>query len=135
MTKTGRPIAEPDGVTQPWWDATKERRLVVQSCEGCGQLQHYPRPVCTSCGSTSLGFTSASGRGTVHSYTVVHRAPNPAMEPPYVVALVDLDEGVRMLTNVVGCDPSEVRCDMRVRVAWEPLDDGRSLPVFEPEGA
>lgn len=127
-----RPIAEPDGVTRPWWDATRDERLTVQRCRTCGRSQHYPRASCRSCGSVDLELAPATGRGIVHSFTVVHRTPHPAFTTPYVVALVDLDEGVRLLTNVVGCDPDGVRCGIAVRVTWEPLPDGRRLPVFTP---
>jgi uncharacterized OB-fold protein len=128
-----RPVAAADGVTEPWWDATRSRRLVVQRCDACGHHQHYPRALCTACSSTSLSFVEARGTGSVYSYTVVHRSPHPAFTPPYVVALVRLDEGPVLLTNITGCAPEDVRCDMRVRVAWEPpLEDGRRVPVFTP---
>lgn len=133
MTEVQRPVANPDGITQPWWDATAEKRLLVQRCCACDRTQHFPRALCRHCGSTDLEYIEATGRGSVHSFTVVHRAPHPAFTAPYVVALVDLHEGVRLLTNVVGCDPDAVHCDMRVRVGWEPLPDGRQLPVFEPD--
>ena len=118
-----------DDVTAPWWDATRERRLLVQRCESCGHLQHYPRALCTACGATDLGWDVASGRGTVDTFTVVHR-PLPGFEPPYVVARVRLAEGVVLLTNVVDVEPDGVRCDQAVRVSWRPLEDGRHLPVF-----
>lgn len=128
-----RPVAAADAVTQPWWDATAEGRFVVQRCAACGRHQHYPRALCTSCGSTQgLGFVEAAGRGAVYSHTTVRRAPHPAFEPPYVVALVRLEEGPVLLTNIVGCAPEEVRCEMPVRVIWEDLPDGRKLPLFEP---
>ena len=129
-----RPVAAPDATTQPWWDATRESRFVIQACAACGHRQHYPRAICTACGSTDLGFPEASGRGSVYSFTVVHRGPSPAFEPPYVVALVRLEEGPVLLTTVTGCMPGDVRCDMPVRVAWEDLADGRRLPVFVPDG-
>ena len=127
-----KPVAAPDTVTAPWWEATAERRLTVQRCETCEHHQHYPRALCTACGSTELGFVDASGRGTVYSHTTVRRAPHEAFEPPYVVALVRLEEGPMLLTNIVGCVPADVRCDMAVRVSWEDLPDGRKLPLFEP---
>ena len=130
-----RPIASPDAVTAPWWDATREGRLLVQRCRGCGHHQHYPRNICTACGTRDPEFVESSGRGTVYSYTIVNRSPDPAFSPPYVVALVRLDEGPVMLTNVVGCPPDMVRCDMAVTVGWEDLPDGRRLPVFTPMGA
>ena len=130
-----RPVAPADAVTAPWWDATRERRLLVQRCRSCGRHQHYPRDVCTSCGALDPEFVEASGRGAVYSFTIVNRAPAPAFEPPYVVALVRLEEGPVLLSNVVGCPPDDVRCDMTVAVVWEDLDDGRRLPMFTPMGA
>ena len=126
--------ADPDDVTITWWDATREGRLLVQRCETCGHHQHYPRVLCTGCGGTDLGFGEASGSGTVVSHTTVHRAPHPDLEPPYVVAIVALDEGPRLLTHLVGVDPASDAdlCDAAVTVAWRPLEDGRQLPVFTP---
>jgi uncharacterized protein len=126
-----RPIAEPDGTTQVWWDATRERILLVQRCDACEAFQHYPRPVCTTCGlAEGFTFVEASGAGTIVSFTTVHRAPHEAFTTPYVVALVRLDEGPVLLTNIVGGTPT---CDGRVRLTWEALSDGRNLPVFEME--
>ena len=127
-----RPVAAPDNVSAEWWEATTERRLTVQRCEGCGAAQLYPRPLCTSCGGTELHLADASGRATVHSMTVVHRAPHPAFSAPYVVALVRLDEGPTMMTNVVGCAPAAVHIGQVVEVTWHDLDDGRRLPLFTP---
>ena len=123
-----------DGVTQPWWDATRERRLLVQRCQGCEHLQHYPRALCTSCGGTSLGWVDAAGRGTIDSFTVVHRGL-PGFEAPYVVARVRLAEGVLLLTNIVDLDDgtrASLRCDQPVTLTWRALADGRHLPVFAP---
>ena len=127
-----RPIAGPDDITEVWWDATKEDKLFIQRCRSCNHYQHYPRAVCTKCASTSLGFVESEGRGEVYSFTLVHRAPGPGFDPPYVVALVRLAEGPVVLSNIVGCEPDEVRCAMPVTVTWEPLPDGRKLPMFQP---
>lgn len=119
-----------DELSAPWWEATREHRLTVQSC-GCGHVQHPPRGLCTSCGSTErLEQVDAAGAGTVDSFTVVHRAPRPGAEAPYVVARVRLAEGPLLLTRLplqdwtIG-DP--------VAVDWIDLPDGRALPVFTPE--
>lgn len=125
---TERPVAPPDAATQEWWDATRERRLLVQRCQTCGHHQHYPRGICTSCHGTSLGYVEASGRGTIYSFSEVMRPPHPAFEPPYVVALVRLDEGPVVMGNIVG--GGEPACDAAVVLAWEPLSDGRNLPQF-----
>jgi uncharacterized OB-fold protein len=127
-----RPIAEPDDITEFWWDATKEDKLMIQRCRACNHHQHYPRAICTNCASTSLGYVTSEGRGEIYSYTIVHRSPIPAFEPPYIVALVRLAEGPVLLSNIVGIAPDDVRCDMPVEVAWEPLPDGRKLPLFQP---
>lgn len=129
-----RPIAPADSVTAPWWDATREGRLLVQRCDACGHTQHYPRNICTACGTLDPGYAEASGRGTIWSFTVVHRAPHPAFTPPYVVALVRLAEGPVLLANVVGAEPGALRCDMPVTLCWEDLPDGRKLPMFTPGG-
>ena len=126
-------VAEPDEATLAWWDATREQRLVVQTCGACGHTQHPPRTLCTSCGRTdALGHQDAAGTGVVDACTVVMRAPDAEHEAPYVVARVRLTEGVVLLTNVVTDDPHAVRIGDRVTVTWRPLDDGRSLPVFTP---
>ncbi|HVL80562.1 MAG TPA: Zn-ribbon domain-containing OB-fold protein [Actinomycetota bacterium] len=126
-----RPIAPPDALTAPWWEATSEERLLVQRCGSCGNAQHYPRSLCTKCWSADLAYVESPGEGEVYSYTVVHRSPHPAFAAPYTVALVRLDEGPVILTNIVG---GEVGCGSRVRVVWEDLSDGRKLPLFTPVG-
>jgi uncharacterized protein len=124
----------------PFWEATRERTLLVQWCTACDRGVFYPRVFCPRCGAGAgaLEWRRASGRGTVFSAVVEHRpeAAGAAFSGglPYCVALVDLDEGVRMLTNVVGCPPEDVRCGLAVSVTWEPLSDGRQLPLFEPGG-
>ncbi|MCA1711942.1 MAG: OB-fold domain-containing protein [Actinobacteria bacterium] len=126
-----RPLPPVTSDTQAWWDATREQRLLVQHCTSCGVHQHYPRALCTSCGATDLTFDDATGTGSIISFTVVHRAPSESFAPPYVVALVRLDESVQLLTNIVAA-PEDVRCDQPVTVTWEALDDGRHLPLFTP---
>ena len=127
----GRPELPVTPETVAWWDATRERRLMVQQCQRCGHAQLYPRPICTSCGSLEVELSPAAGRGTIYSHTTVHRSPNPEFfVPPYVVALVRLDEGPLLLTNIVGGTAGDARCDDSVQVTWEPLTDGRALPLF-----
>jgi uncharacterized OB-fold protein len=125
-------LPEADADTSAWWDATRERRLVVQRCRTSGHFQHYPRSLCLRCGSTDLEFIEASGKGEVYSHTTVHRSPRPDVKVPYVVALVRLEEGPVLLTNIVDCPPDDVLCDMPVEVSWRVLSDGRNLPVFRP---
>lgn len=120
-----------DGVTAAWWDATRDGTLYLQTCEACGGVQHYPRALCVTCGATDrLGWTPASGRATVDTWTVVHRAPAPDAALPYVVARVRLAEGPVLLTNIVDLPAGEISTGLPVRLAWRPLPDGRQLPVF-----
>jgi uncharacterized OB-fold protein len=118
----------------PFWEATREPRLVLQWCRSCERPVHFPREACPRCLGADLEFRPASGRGVVHAVTVIPAGANPTMagRGPYVVALVDLAEGVRVLTNVITDHPAAVAIDDPVTVAWEPLADGRHLPVFVP---
>lgn len=130
---SGRPEPPVSPISAPFWDATRERRLLLQWCLACEAPVHYPREACPRCFGDALGWREAAGRGVVHAATVMHQPAHPAFADrvPYVVALVDLEEGARLLTNVVGCDPAQARVGRAVRVAWEALSDGRALPVFE----
>ncbi|MCG8589185.1 MAG: Zn-ribbon domain-containing OB-fold protein [Proteobacteria bacterium] len=121
-------------VSEPFWEATRDKRFLLQWCVACGATVFYPRVVCPTCLGDTLEWRQASGRGTVYAATVEHRPQNPGMAAmaPYVVALIDLEEGVRMMSNVVGCDPESVTIGMPVSLTWEPLSDGRHLPLFEP---
>jgi uncharacterized OB-fold protein len=116
----------------PFWDATSEGRLVLPWCTGCEQPIWYPRASCPACRGSDIEWREASGRATVYAVTVEHSAQTRALEVPYAVALVDLDEGVRLLTNVVGVPADRVAVGDRVGVTWEPLSDGRQLPLFQP---
>ncbi|GAA4987344.1 OB-fold domain-containing protein [Yinghuangia aomiensis] len=120
-----------DRVTAPWWDATRDRRLLLQKCAPCGHVQHYPRPVCTVCGAVgAYTWIEASGLGTVDSYTVVHRAPTPGTEVPYTVARVRLAEGPVLLTRLDNVPDDASAFDAELRLTWQPLPDGRHLPTF-----
>lgn len=128
----GLPMIDSDSA--PFWDACREQRLVLQRCHDCQAFQHYPRSLCVACHSTKLDFVEATGRGVVHSFTVVHRSPDPEnFTPPYVVALIRLEEGPLMMSNIVGADPDSVFYEQPVRVDWRKLGDGNRLPVFRPE--
>lgn len=125
---------EPD--TQPFWEATKEHRLTYQVCRACTKVVFYPRAHCPHCGGRDLEWRDSRGLGTVYTYSVVRLNRHPAFAElgPYAVAYVDLDEGFRMLTNIVGVqDPvKDVRIGMRVKVRWKDQESGISLPMFEP---
>ncbi len=137
MDAPKKPVPQVNPVAKPFWDATRENRLVVQKCDSCGEYIFYPRQLCPHCHSQELGWAEVSGRGSVYSYTVV-KSNSPSYflaDIPYVVAIIQLDEGVRMLSNVVDCDPDDVCCDMPVEVIFEKLDDEFTLPKFKPIGS
>lgn len=132
---SARPIPPTSELARPYWDAARRGELVVQRCERCGRRPFPPRAHCPGCGASSLFWAPVSGRGTVHSFTVAHRAPHPvfAAQLPLVVAIVELAEGPRMVTNLVGCEPADLAVGLAVEVRFEPIDDSDVvLPVFTP---
>ena len=135
MDQVQRPLPQPTRITQPYWDAARDHRLVIQECACCKARQFYPREFCTACLSEDVGWIECGGRGTVYTYTVNRRASNAALagNVPYVVASIDLDEGVRMMANIVDCPPEAVRIGSRVRVRFERVSDGITLPQFTLE--
>jgi uncharacterized OB-fold protein len=120
----------PDDLTQEWWDATREDRLLLQHCGRCEHVQHYPRVVCVACGSFELSWIPSRGRGVVDSFTVVHRAPHPELQTPYVIARIRLDEGPTILSRIVSSEESQLSCDARVALDWMAIPGGYKLPVF-----
>lgn len=130
----GRPLPQMDEESRGFWEACGRHELVVQRCAECGRLRHPPRAVCPACLSSAVEWRRASGLGTVYSVTVTHQnhAPGFRGRLPYVLAVVELDEGVRVMTNVVGCEPDAVRIGMPVEVEWDDVSPAVSLPVFRP---
>jgi uncharacterized OB-fold protein/acyl dehydratase len=117
---------------QWWWEGIAAGELRIQRCKECGTLRHPPRPMCGQCQSLAWDWIVSKGAGTVHSYVVLHHPPVPGYEYPLPVALVDLDEGTRLVANVAGCAPSEIRIGMRVQARIEPVDEEMKLPFFYP---
>jgi uncharacterized OB-fold protein len=136
MTEYKKPVPIPDNVTTEFWDAAKERRLLFQRCRDCGARQSFPQAFCRGCLSENLEWNEASGKGRIYSYTVVHRPPTAAFQEdvPYTVALVQLEEGVRMMGSIVGIEPDDVRVDMPVSVVFDDITPAIALPRFRPEG-
>ena len=120
-----------DPLMAPYWEAAAEHRLVVQRCSGCGRHQFYPRPFCLACQSDDVVWVEAAGTGTVYSQTTTRLQVLPELPPPYVVALVELDEGPRLVTNIVD---GQAAIGERVELAWRDRADGPPLPVFRPAG-
>lgn len=119
--------------TAPFWDACAEGRLVLPRCQRCGELIWYPRRFCPFCAGTEVSWIEVSGHGTVYSFTVMRRGAGAyADAAPYVVAYVQLDEGPRVLTNVVGADPDQLEVGTPVRVVFDDAGDGEALFRFTP---
>ncbi len=114
-----------------FWEAATGHRLVAQRCSDCGVVRHPPRPMCPHCGSLATEVTELSGRGSVYSYALLHHPQNPAFEYPVRAALVDLEEGIRMVTNLVGMETAEIEIGMMVTVTFVPTAGGNAVPVFE----
>lgn len=129
-----RPKPRPTELSTPFWDAARKHELQIQRCTSCGKHVFYPRYTCPHCGGRQLEWVRASGRGCVYSYTVARRPTHPAFAdgPPLVIAIVELAEGPRMTTNIVGCQPDDVKIGMQVQAAFEDLDDQIALVNFEP---
>ena len=125
---TVRPMINLD--SQFFWDGTAAGELRVQKCNACGTLRFPPGPACQSCEAYDRGFDVAGGEGTVFSYVVHRHPPVPGKELPIVIALVDLDEGVRMVAEVVDVPPEEIEIGMRLRVDFNRIDDELTLPVW-----
>jgi uncharacterized OB-fold protein len=123
------------GDSAAYWAAVGEGRLVVQRCADCGRFQHPPRPMCPECHSLEQRVVDVSGLGVVYSYSLLHHPQHPAFSYPVIAVLVDLDEGPRILSNLVGVVPGEVRIGMPVQVAFRPTAGGSAVPVFEPRVA
>ena len=122
-------------LTAPYWEAARRIELVIQQCQTCDLRPFPPRAHCPECGAADLTWQKVSGRGTVYTYTVAHRPPHPvfADQCPLVISVVQLDEGPRLMTNITGCDPKDVKVGMAVQVDFEPIDDSDlALPVFRP---
>jgi uncharacterized OB-fold protein len=124
----------PTEFSAPFWEAARQRKLVIQYCPESGKYQHYPRPVSIYTGKRNVEWREVSGKGFVYAMTITRRGP-PAFrgQEPYLVATVELDEGVRLLTQIVNCNVEDARIGMRVRVRWRALNDEFSFPVFEPD--
>lgn len=125
------PVVDPESA--PYWAALKERRLILKHCRDCGRHHFYPRALCPHCHSDALEWSDARGTGSIYSYTVARRPAGPAFkaDAPYVVAVVELDEGARMMTNIVTDDVESVRIGQRVAVAFEAVTDEITLPKFK----
>ena len=132
-----RPLPQPiTPEAKPYWDGLREQKLMLPRCRQCRRAFFYPRVLCPFCSSREIAWVQASGRGRLYSFEIAHQILNRAfkVKTPVVLAMVELDEGPRLLTNLVNVDPSPqaLRCDMPVEVVFEKLTDEISLPMFQP---
>ena len=130
-----KPLPVVTDESRPFWEGCRQGILRLQYCEQCHQHQFYPRLYCMHCGSAQISWVTASGRGVIYSYTVIHqnKAPEFVQDTPYNVAVVQLEEGVRMLSNIIGLQPHELHIDLPVKIVFERVNDTISLPRFAPQ--
>lgn len=133
MPEPGRALPQPTPETQHFWDGTRDGELRLQRCDGCGKNYFPPRPFCPQCGSRHVSVFPASGKAVLWSY-VIHHRPVPGFTPPYAIAVVQLAEGPRMMTNIVECPqtPEALQLDMKLEVVFEKQNDAITLPFFRP---
>lgn len=129
-----KPLPEPTLDSKPFWEALKRHSLELQKCPGCGKIRHYPRPVCDQCFSMEVEWIKASGRGKVFSWTVAHHPFHPGFkaEIPYVLVTVELEEGVRMVSQLKGATAEEMKIGLPVEVVFEDVTAEFTLPMFRP---
>ena len=132
MTTPARVLPEVTPEMAPFWEAARRHELVVQRCSGCGAHRFPARDICSRCLSRQATWERVSGRGTIFSFVVMHQAYHPAFQVPYAVVEVELEEGARMLTNVVGCPPDQVKIGMPVEVTFEAVNEDIAIPRFKP---
>ena len=135
MPKASRPLPKPTPETQHFWDGTRAGELRLQRCDDCSQAYFPPRPFCPTCGSRSVSVFTASGKATLYSYVINYRQ-HPAFDGPYSIAVVQLEEGPRMMTNIVNAPqtPEALVLDMPLEVTFEKMSEEISLPYFQPAG-
>jgi hypothetical protein len=133
MAEAARARPKPTPETQHFWDGTQAGELRLQRCDACANVYFPPRPFCPVCASRKVSVFKASGKGKLYSY-VIHHRPAPGFTPPYAIAVIELDEGPRMMSNIVDCPqtPEALELDMKLEVAFEKLDDKVTLPLFRP---
>lgn len=129
-----RPAPRHFSFSEPFWQGTRERKLLLQYCRVSGRYQFFPKPVSVFTGGRDLEWREVSGRGQIFSFTIARIGRPPFAEhTPYLIATITLDEGVNVIANVIGCAPDRIAIGMRVRPTWAPLPDGTHLLLFEPD--
>lgn len=125
----------PTPLTRPFWDAARAGKLMVQECSACKRRFFRPEIACPHCNSRAWSWEQSSGRGTLYSFSVMHRAPSPAFKTPFIFAIVAMDEGWTMFSNLIGLDIDDARIGMPLKVAFHPISDTLTVPLFKPSAA
>jgi hypothetical protein len=133
MSSVVKPVPRPSAESLPYWEGAREKKLLLQHCRSCGEFWFPPSARCRHCLSHNFAWEEVSGQGRIYSFVVYHRHYHPAFEDelPYVVAIIELDEGPRLLSNIVGGPSQDVRCDLPVRAVFEDVGHGTMIPKFE----
>ena len=134
MAEYKKPLPSPDSDTKDFWEGAKRHELLLQKCSACGSYRFPPSPMCPNCFSMDFKWEKVSGKGEVYTFTIVRVAVRPewASDVPYVLATIKLDEGVRMVSKVVGCKPEDVKIGMKVQVVFDDVTEQFTIPDFKP---
>jgi len=134
MANYTKPLPVPNLDSQPFWEGCKRHELLIPRCRRCGNYHFYPRFFCPKCVSNNLEWVKVGGRGKVYTFTIIERAGMAAFEEevPYILALVQLEEGVLMMSNIVGCQLDKIEIGMDVQVVFDDVTDEITLPKFKP---
>ena len=134
MSDYAKPLPKLTRLNRPYFEGARQGELRLQRCDACANVYFPPRPFCPACASRKVSVFKASGKGKLYSYVINHRPAAPGFTPPYAIAVVELDEGPRMMSNIVDCPqtPEALELDMKLEVAFEKLDDKITLPLFRP---
>ena len=137
MSEQGKPLPQITPLSKPFYDAARKHKFLIQRCKDCSEYVFYPKHFCPYCLSENLDWVESSGKGKIYSYTVCRSNVPAEFAPslPYVVAIVELEEGVWTLTNIVDCNPDDVKCDQPVEVTFEDVTDDIAIPKFRPRAA
>lgn len=133
MANIAPPLPEPSLDDKPHWEAMRRHEFLIQKCGKCGTVQHPPRPACFSCHGIDMGWVKASGRGTIYSYTIVPQATHPAWREsvPYNVVIVELEEDVRVISNLVGTPNDQIKVGLPVVMVFDDVTEDFTLPRFK----
>ena len=137
MSEYTKPVPVPSKESQPYWDGLRDGKLLMPRCDACKRYWFPPSLLCPHCNCETWAWTETKGRGRIFSYVVYHRVYHSAFaqDVPYAVAVIELDEGPRMYSNVIGIAPDKLVCDMKVEIVYERITDAITLPKFKPVAA